>query len=84
MKYVRSYRLSFYPFQIVEPYISTQDHIQVSIPGILTIMGAESMSRLDICVPRTHNESLVLVTLVQLIASGEEGLKDPQREWEGS
>jgi hypothetical protein len=47
-------------------------------------MGTESMSRLDICVPRTHNESLVLVTLVQLIASGEEGLKDPQRKRERS
>lgn len=79
-----SRRFSFHLLQIIEPYISAQDHIQVSIPRVLTVMGTESLSRLQVSMPRARNEGLVFVALVEIIASREESLKDPQRKRERS
>lgn len=42
---LRSHSLGLYPFEIVEPHISTENHVQVAVPRILAVMACKGITR---------------------------------------
>lgn len=48
---LRCHSLGWYPLEIIEPHISTENHVQVAVPRILAVMACKGITRPLIPVP---------------------------------
>jgi hypothetical protein len=70
----------FHPAQIVEPYISTDDHVQVAVPRVLRLVRAKSLPGLEVHIPRARHQRFVLVTVINDVRRREQSFEYSPRK----
>jgi hypothetical protein len=70
----------FHLAQIVEPHISTDDHVQVAVPRVLGFVRAKCLPSLEVHIPCARNKCLALVAVVHDVCRCEQRLEDSPRK----